>query len=98
MYNYYIIITEIKYDIHSQHRNLSYYFNKLMKQREEAAKSKNSPNILNPVTEQDAMDQLTENDFYEENDEYDDSAEKLIDEVNNIDTTTPSNKITSNKR
>lgn len=97
MYNYYIIITEIKYDIHSQHRNLSYYFNKLMKQREEAAKSKNSPNILNPVTEQDAMDQLAENDF-EENDEYEHSAGKLIDDVNNIDTTTPSNKITSNKR
>ena len=97
MYNYYIIITEIKYDIHSQHRNLSYYFNKLMKQREEAAKSKNSPNILNPVTEQDAMEQLAENDF-DENDEYENSAEKLIDDVNNIDTTTPSNKITSNKR
>jgi len=97
LYNYYIIITEIKYDIHSQHRNLSYYFNKLMKQREEAAKSKNSPNILNPVTEQDAMEQLAENDF-DENDEYENSAEKLIDDVNNIDTTTPSNKITSNKR
>ena len=81
-----------------------YYFNKLMKQREEALRLKNSSDnnepVIKPVTEEDAFEQLkkAEQEFGDVNDEYKHSSEKLINDANNIDTTTPLNLIQSNKR
>jgi hypothetical protein len=71
-----------------------------MKQREEAVNLKNSSTVLKPVTEEDAFEQLkqAEQEFVDENEEYEHSSENLINEANNIDTTTPLNQIQSNKR
>ena len=100
MYNLYIsfyIITEIKYDIYSQHRNLIYYFNKLMKQREEAVKSSLNNN---QSVEQEAIENMMSNAEQQFDDEYVEEYDHIGDQ-NGIDnnTETPLNKIiTSIKR
>ena len=100
MYNLYIsfyIITEIKYDIYSQHRNLIYYFNKLMKQREEAVKSSLNNN---QSVEQEAIEEMMAKAEQQFEDEYVEEYDHIGDQIlhnNDIDnnTETPLNKITT---